>query len=160
AATGKLVTRFGVAPVKWPPSLTGSYTWGFRIAFSPDGKTVAAASGDLTGADSAIRLWDRAGQEVRRFRGHEGAVRTVPFAPGGKTLATGGKDRTVRLWDPATGKQLHLLRAGGEVAALAYSPDGKTLASGGGERVIRLWGPGGKEQGKLTVSGAVKSVVF
>jgi len=46
AATGKSVRRFGVAPTRYPASATGSMSWGFRLAFSPDGKTLAAASGD------------------------------------------------------------------------------------------------------------------
>jgi RNA polymerase sigma factor (sigma-70 family) len=161
-STGQLVRCLGVATARFPASSNGSSSWAFRIAFSPDGKTLAAASGDLTGGDSDIYLQDvHAGKELRRFRGHQGAVRAFTFAPDGQTLASGGADGTVRLWDPENGQQLHLLRgAAAEVAALAYSPDGKMLASGGTERVIRLWSTDGKELRQLPVPDAVKSVVF
>ncbi len=161
-ATGKQIRRFGMGPLKIPLSRTGSDTWAFRVAFSPDGKTLAAASGDLTGQDSEIRLWEVAtGKELGRFGGHKGAVRAFAFAPDGKTLASGGADRTVRLWEPGSARQLHLLGGiASEVSALAWSDDGKTLASGGDDRVIRLWSPGGKELRKWTVPTTVKSIVF
>jgi RNA polymerase sigma factor (sigma-70 family) len=149
-------------PAKLPPSHTGSTGWAFRVSFSPDGKTLAAAAGDLTGRDNEIRLWDvGTGKELRRFRGHQGAVRSFAFAPDGKTLASAGDDKTVRLWGPDTGKQLLLLRHGGKVAALAYSPDGKTLAAGGDDRMIRFWGVAvGKELRPTKAPGMVKSIVF
>ena len=36
--------------------------------------------------------------------GHTSLVRSVAFAPDGKTLVTGGADRALRLWDATTGK--------------------------------------------------------
>jgi RNA polymerase sigma factor (sigma-70 family) len=161
--SGKEVRRLAGSNAQYPASFTGPMACGFRIAFSPDGKTLAAASGDLTFKDNAIRLWDVAGgKEIRRFQGHRGAVRIFAFAPDGKTLATGGEDRTIRLWDPETGKQRHLIGgAGGEVVALAYSRDGKVLASRGEDRAIRFWSAeGGKELKKLPVGRAVKSLLF
>src|SRR2546425_8291276 len=36
-------------------------------------------------------------------------VRSVAFAPDGKTLASGSYDHTVKLWDAATGKEIRTL---------------------------------------------------
>ena len=58
------------------------------MAFSPDGKTLAAASGDMN-----AKLWDAPScQRLQGLEGHAGGAHSVAFSPDGTTLARGSVD--------------------------------------------------------------------
>jgi WD40 repeat protein len=106
-----------------------------KVAFSPDGRTLASCS-----KDSTVRLWALDGDECRVLRGHTDEVYAIAFHPDGTRLATGCQDGSVWLWDLARGEAV--VRLPGHksfVWSLAFSPDGTTLASGSGDSTIRLW---------------------
>jgi WD40 repeat protein len=98
------------------------------LAFSPDGKTLAAAvDPEKLGMIPEVRLWDVARREVRHTLS-EGSRRlaAVTFSPDGRILATGGEDGAVKLWDVATGRlQERILANRGWVRSVAFSPDGR-----------------------------------
>lgn len=100
------------------------------LAYSPDGRRLAATSGD-----GEVALVDASdGEVVTRFRGgHTGILERVTFSPDGRLVATGGGDHSVRIWSAQTGEQLALARLPGTtswVHGIAFSPDGSSLAWG------------------------------
>jgi RNA polymerase sigma factor (sigma-70 family) len=70
---------------------------------------------------------------------HEGAVRALAFAPGGKQLASASADKSLRVWDATTGKEVRRFTDHqADVLCAAYSPDGTRLASGGTDCTVRV----------------------
>jgi hypothetical protein len=107
-----------------------------RLAFSPDGKVVAAGDG---GND--VRLHDAAtGAVTATCTGHRGLVLCTAYSADGKYLASGGFDTKVLVWDARTRRLLHTLEGHRDwVFCLAFAPDGRTLASAGREGAVHVW---------------------
>ena len=114
-------------------TLRGHTDYVFRMALSPDGRTLASPSWE-------VRLWDvESGRGLKTLE-HQAGVVCVGWSPDGATLATSTRDNKVCLWDAATGRQIRILEGhGGTVNGVAWSSDGKTLASCSDDHTIRLW---------------------
>jgi WD40 repeat protein len=136
----------------------GQHDFVNSVAFSPDGRTLAAGT-----TEGTVLLWDvthpaNPGALPPPLSGQDG-VGPVAFSPDGRILASGsdgsGTDAgpaigNIQLWDvtrPATPATLGpAITASGEVSSLAFSPDGRILASGSdgdysnyGAGTIQLW---------------------
>jgi WD40 repeat protein len=104
------------------------------LAYSPDGKTLAA--GDSSGA---VKLWSIGADEepVSVAVDNSGNVRSLAFSPDGKTLVAGsiwkGKP-LASICDVAKTKEVDQLQGPDHwVHHVAISPDGKWLAAAGGQ---------------------------
>ena len=109
----------------------------FCLAFSPDGKTLAAS-----GSGKVIKLWNvEKGEAIANLDGHTSDVYSLIFAPDGKTLFSASWDRTVMFWDVRTLKSSKVIKHPKGVTSLAVTSDGAILATGGGsgDPTIRLW---------------------
>ena len=93
-----------------------------KVAFSPDGKQLAAASG------KAALLYDVAGGKLQQRLQHSGAVLAAAYAGGGRYLVTGSADRSTRIWDAASGELLHTIAGSAAQQTIAVSTDGSLFA--------------------------------
>lgn len=118
----------------------------FAVAFSPDGKLLAAG-----GTNRAISLWDVAtpSRPVRlaTLSGLGGTIYSLAFTPDGTRLAAADSDGTVHRWNltvPRRPASEALLTVPGmePVKAVAYSPRGYWLAAAGNSGTLDLWAAG------------------
>ncbi len=147
------------------------------IAFSQDGKLMAAGGYDKEKGNYFARLWEvETGKELRRFmHGKNGyGIRSLAFSPDAKTLATGADDARLRLFDVDTGKERKAFpKDGNYMRSVAFAPDGKTVAAAGNS--IRLYdATTGKQRLKIdrkavglsftdggkTLTGAVTGAIY
>ena len=124
--------------------LQGHTLGAFCVAFSPDGKTLASSSGDLTrnpAREGKVRLWDvGSGAEVFSFQPTTGMVLSLAFSSDSRRLALAGVNGTVLLWDTVLRRPERRLRGhSGRASSVAFRPDGKQLTSGDTHGSLIFW---------------------
>lgn len=96
------------------------------VAFAPDGKTFAVASGV-----ASFHIFDTdSAKELRKFAGRRGQVTHLDYTRDGLTLVAGAADGTVQTWEAKTGKRQGLCEGSQwhRLFALAFPDDGKVLS--------------------------------
>ncbi len=142
AAGGFKEVRLIDAARKTSATLSGHAETVRAVAFSPDGKLLAAAGG-LPGRSGEVRIWNVESREpATTIKGHDDAIYAVAFSPDGKLVATSSYDKLVKLWDATTGAEVRTLKDHIDaVYALAFTPDGSRLISGSADRTLKVWDP-------------------
>jgi len=136
------------------------------VAFSPDGKTLAAVCDRQN-----INLWDVSTWQARgALEGHKEPITALVFAPDDKMLFSGSFDTTVRFWDLAERRERRCLGSAKEnvsgqgplIQSLAVAPDSKSLAAGRQDGSISVWDTAtGKELLRWPADrGAIRSLSF
>jgi WD40 repeat protein len=106
------------------------------VAFSPDGKILAAGS-----KNKNITLWNTSDWSLlKTLTGHEYEVYFVRFSPDGKKLVSSAENGAVIVWNIETGDQLMTLSGlKGWVFNVAYTPDGTKIIAGDATGKINIW---------------------
>jgi RNA polymerase sigma factor (sigma-70 family) len=152
-ATGKQVARAGEAARRAGARLVVSSNLsgpGTALAFSPDGKRLAASFGG-----TAVRQFGAADcKEIEGpTGGHRAPVAALALGADGKTVVTGGRGDPVCFWDLATGKRAGTAALPEGATLVALSADGRRFAAATGTAVT-LHNAAGKELRKFEVGQA------
>lgn len=118
-----------------------------QVAFSPDGKTLAAAGLNVA---NGIELWNVSTKTLQAHLPAPGVVHGMSYSPDGTMIAIGGAEILglnqtgyIQTWNIASQQMLLISSSCYPVLSLSYSPDGKTIADVGpstqGYYLVELW---------------------
>jgi hypothetical protein len=134
------------------------------LAFSPDGKLLAAGGGEAS-RTGELTLWSIPdGQLVRQFEDpHSDTIYGLEFSADGKLLATAAADKFVKVFNVSSGEHVRSYEGHTHhVMDVSWKGDGTTLASAGADNAIKVWNAETGEQARTitTYSKQVTSLQF
>ena len=98
------------------------------VAFSPDGKIIAATATLTSPPQNNIVLLNTADGTLRHeLVGHSGLIDRIAFSPDGTLLASTSSDGSLRLWNIADGTEKLNIQLTGQLKSLAFNPAGTSL---------------------------------
>lgn len=112
------------------------------VAFSPDGRLLAAAVSAGGRRGHAVQVWDLAtGQLVHDMREHTQLITDIDFSPDGNRIASVGNDNTLRIWNVKYGTlETTQKETKNNLLSVAYSPDGRNIvATENWDGKIEMW---------------------
>lgn len=113
--------------VRW-----GHLVWKY-LAWSPNGKYIAVASGDHISLYDPVTLY-------RKGFIQSSSINTLSFSPNGLMLASGSNDNTISIWNiPDCTLIRKLIGHTNSVNSVSFSNDGQLLISGSSDKNIILW---------------------
>lgn len=93
-----------------------------EIAFSPDGKALAA-----TYVDGTLALWSMPDGRLLRKATTRSKLYSVDWSPDGMRLVTGGLSNDITVWEASTLKVLRSFKAAPFVTSVKFGPDGRSV---------------------------------
>jgi mono/diheme cytochrome c family protein len=112
----------------------------YGLAYSPDGKLLAAASGTPASVGEVKLFEANTGNPVRLLGTMADVAYDVAFSPKGDKLAACAADRSIRIFDVASGKQERVIEDHADwVMAIAWNHDGTRLASASRDKTSKVF---------------------
>lgn len=120
------------------------------VAFSPDGKSLASCSWNVSqarGVWGIVEIWNsETGADEANFEYGIKPLSDIEYSPDGKFLAVGSWEvqDTVAVWRVGNWTASFVLESEKNddykaVQSISFSPDGKLLAAGGKDSAVRIW---------------------
>ena len=109
----------------------------YSVAFSPDGRLLAAGS-----KDKRVRVWQVGGTPrlvQEQSDGFTSWVNSVAFSPDGTMLAAAASGSLTQVWSTADWRHLHSFPGPVNFTSVQFLPSGRGLVTGGIDGITRVW---------------------